>query len=172
MRAKILLILFVTIGLSINSTAQINNGDMESITNPNWPWKLDINNTDKTSTPGAATMSYESYSAPGSGHFLQVVVSAANIDEPWNLRVKQGNVLVESDNTKITFKAKGSKGGESLIIRFEGDGKTKPQDKFNLTTTWTEYELELPATFQGTKNTLSFRLQSVGIYQFDEVVLK
>ncbi|MBK3516085.1 hypothetical protein [Carboxylicivirga marina] len=169
MKTKVLLLMLVTLSLSINAVAQIKNGDMEKTRNTKWPWNLHVNNAG-TETPGAATMSYEAYDALTTGHFLQVVVTAANTEKPWNLRVKQGNVVVGASDIKITFKARGTVGGELLRIKYDGDGK--PQADFTLTTTWEEYELVLPATSQGTTGTISLWTKSVGTYQFDDVVLK
>lgn len=142
---------------------------METTSNMKWPWRLNVNNTD-TTTPGAATMSYESYEDQAKGHFLQVVVTAANTDKPWQLRVKQ-NVEVGSDATKITFKARGTKKGQLLRIRYDGNGSTKPQANITLTKKWADYELTLPASSQGTKNTLAFWLKSEGTYQLDDVAV-
>ncbi|WP_289055402.1 T9SS type A sorting domain-containing protein [Carboxylicivirga marina] len=170
MKAKLLFIMLVSLGLSINAIAQIKNGDMETIGNPTWPWNLSINNTN-TTTPGAATQTYEAYSDPSTGHFLQVVVTAANTEQPWNLRVKQNNVAVGASDTKIIFKARGTVGGELLKIRCNIDGTNRSQADFTLTTSWTEYELILDEILKGKANELSFWTQSVGTYQFDDVVL-
>lgn len=169
MKTKVLLLMLVSIGLSINAVAQIKNGDMEKTRNTKWPWNLHVNNAG-TETPGAATQTYEAYDAPASGHFLQVVVSEANTEKPWNLRVRQGEISIGASDTKITFKARGTVGGELLRIKYDGDGKQEAD--FTLTTDWAEYELDLPASFQGTSGTISFWTKSVGTYQFDDVVLK
>ncbi len=169
MKAKLLFIMFVSFGLSVNTIAQILNGDMESTGNLSWPWNLNVNNNN-TTTPGAATQTYEAYDASETNHFLQVVVTAANTDAPWNLRVRQGNVGIGASDTKITFKARGTAGGELLRIKYDG-GTPADEDDFTLTTTWEPYELVLPASSQGTTGTLSFWTQSVGTYQFDDVEL-
>jgi hypothetical protein len=145
----------------------IQNGDMETTDNLTWPWNLKIDNSN-TNTPGAATITYEAHNDGTTGHFLQVEVTAANTEKPWNLRVRQ-NVEVGSEATKIMFRARGTEEGQLLRIRYDGNGVTKPQDDFILTTTWADYELALPASSQGTTNWLSFWTQSVGTYQFDNV---
>ena len=156
----------VLLVLTFNAHAQVKNGDMEETRNATWPWNLELKNKD-TSTPGVATMTYEAYGEGTTGHFLQVVVTAANTEKPWNLRVRQGKVKVSSEATKITFKARGIVGGEKLKIRCEGE--KKPEARFTLTNTWEDYELVLPASLQGNTGTLSFWTMSEGTYQFDDV---
>ncbi|MGB1170957.1 MAG: hypothetical protein ACPG4E_02895 [Flavobacteriaceae bacterium] len=169
MKKLVLLTTLAILSLQLTTYAQVKNGDMETTSNMKWPWRLNVNNTD-TTTPGAATMSYESYEDQAKGHFLQVVVTAANTDKPWQLRVKQ-NVEVGSDATKITFRARGTKKGQLLRVRYDGNGSTKPQANITLTKKWADYELTLPASSQGTKNTLAFWLKSEGTYQLDDVAV-
>lgn len=169
MKKLVLLTTLAILSLHVTTHAQVKNGDMETTSNMKWPWRLNVNNAN-TDTPGAATMSYEAYKDETKGHFLQVVVTAANTDKPWQLRVKQ-NVEVGSDATKITFKARGTKKGQLLRIRYDGNGSTKPQANITLTKKWADYELTLPASSQGTKNTLAFWLKSEGTYQLDDVAV-
>ena len=169
MKKLVLLTTLAILSLHLTTHAQVKNGDMETTANMDWPWRLSVNNVN-TDTPGAATMSYESYEDQAKGHFLQVVVTAANTDKPWQLRVRQ-NVEVGSDATKITFRARGTKKGQLLRVRYDGNGSTKPQANITLTKKWADYELTLPASSQGTKNTLAFWLKSEGTYQLDDVAV-
>ena len=166
MKKLLKIVSIVILMLTFNANAQVKNGDMEQIRNATWPWNLVVKNKE-TSTPGSATMTYEAYSDGTSGHFLQVVVKAANMEKPWNLRVRQGKVKISSDATKITFKARGIVGGEKLKIRFEGE--KKPEARFTLTNTWQDYELVFPASLQGSSGTISFWTMSEGTYQLDDV---
>lgn len=169
MKKHVLLTAVAVLSLHLTTHAQVKNGDMETTANMKWPWRLSVNNSD-TTTPGAATMSYEAYKDETKGHFLQAIVTAANTDKPWNLMIKQ-NVEVGSDATKITFRARGTEKGQLLRIRYDGDGSTKPQADFTLTKRWADYELSLPASSQGTKNRLSFWLKSEGTYQLDDITI-
>lgn len=166
MKKHLLLESLLVLSLHLTTHAQVKNGDMEQTRNATWPWNLIVKNNE-TSTPGSATMTYEAYSDGTSGHFLQVVVTAANNEKPWNLRVRQGEVKISSEDTKITFKARGIVGGEKLKIRYEGE--KKPEARFTLTNTWEDYELVLPASLQGNKGTISFWTMSEGTYQLDDV---
>lgn len=169
MKKHLLLTTLAVLSLHLTTHAQVKNGDMENTAYMKWPWRLSVNNSN-TTTPGAATMTYEAYKDETKGHFLQVIVTAANTDKPWQLRVKQG-IEVGSDATKITFRARGTKKGELLRIRYDGNGSTKPQADFTLTKRWADYELSLPASSQGTKNSLAFWLYSEGTYQLDDITI-
>lgn len=169
MKKRTHVIAVILLALSFNTYAQVKNGDMEKTSNLKWPWKLSINNAD-TTTPGAASMTYEAYKDGTSGHFLQAVVTAENTDKPWNLRLRQ-TIKIGTNNTKITFKARGTEQGQLLRVRYDGDGNTKPQANFTLTTNWTDYELTLPNSSQGTNAVFAFWLKSKGTYQFDDVML-
>jgi len=169
MKKHLLLTAVAVLSLHLTTHAQVKNGDMETTANLEWPWRLTVNNSD-TTTPGAATMTYEAYKDETKGHFLQAVVTAANTDKPWKLRVRQ-NIEVGSEATKITFRARGTEKGQLLRIRYDGNGSTKPQANITLTKRWADYELTLPVSSQGTKNTLAFWLKSEGTYQLDDVAI-
>lgn len=173
MKAKLLFIMLVSLGLSINTIAQILNGDMDPDVTP-WVWQLSIVNTG-TTTPGEATRTYEAYSDPANGHFLQVVVTAANTDASWNLRVKQDGIVVPADVKTLQFKARCANGSELLRLRLQDQNNGNAQlfnlDNISLTTEWKTYQYDIS---QGgapgkEKVTLSFMTKSVGTYQFDDV---
>ena len=163
-----LLFMFTAALFCFNAQAQINNGDF-SIFDDNLGADGDTGSSDWRFQANVDAVGTAAIITEFGGNYVFETEVTTVPAAAFKLRLRQLNTLCPATSQKVVLRAKGLTGTEQLKVQFDGDGTDKPNATFNLTTSWADYELALPATSQGETNRFQFQFLTAGTYRIDDV---